>query len=506
MKKVSIILMLITVVSKVLGFFREWMLSATYGKSVVADAFIFSFNLPYQIFAVIIAAFVTGFIPMYTRVEKDKGEKAANSFLNNTLNTMLLIGIVFSVVVYFFAEPIIQNVFLRQAKPELLMMVVSFVKITIFTILFSCIIQLLVGFLQLKNSFIFPNLLGFPLNIIIISFIIFSRKTGPELLPIGIFLAFSVQALLLFGYARIKGYKFEAKLNFKDIYLKRMILLAIPLMIASGASSIGQLVINSLASGYDGGLSLLNYSTKLGAMVDGIFGTAIVSVVYPQLSRAISLRQTEKAQEQMSDSLVSILLFVLPAAVGLFVLALPISQFVYQSSQFDYQSVLQLVPVLQAYAFGIPFFSIYNLVIKVYYSYQDMKTPTYISIGMIGLLILISTILNPILGVPGIMLAQSISFLVAIIVQIWLLKNKFSDFNYREFFGQIFKILIACLVMGVTVYTIYLFLSSFLSLRLAVIFTILGAVFVYLTLVLMLHIKAVDDIIVSLRTKIKGSN
>ncbi|NLC41885.1 MAG: murein biosynthesis integral membrane protein MurJ, partial [Erysipelothrix sp.] len=92
MKKASIFIMILSILSKLLGFVRETVLAAFIGAGDVSDAFVYSLSLPTTFFSVVIAAFVTGLIPMYTRVENDEGSDRAMRFLNNTLNIMLLFG------------------------------------------------------------------------------------------------------------------------------------------------------------------------------------------------------------------------------------------------------------------------------------------------------------------------------------------------------------------------------------------------------------------------------
>ena len=44
MKKASIFVMIVTVLSKLLGFVRETVLAATFGPGAISDAFIYSFG------------------------------------------------------------------------------------------------------------------------------------------------------------------------------------------------------------------------------------------------------------------------------------------------------------------------------------------------------------------------------------------------------------------------------------------------------------------------------
>lgn len=78
MKKTAIILMIITIVSKILGFGREVVLSYFYGATNISDAYLISWSIPFIIFGFIGTGISTGYIPMYSNIEKEYGIKEGN--------------------------------------------------------------------------------------------------------------------------------------------------------------------------------------------------------------------------------------------------------------------------------------------------------------------------------------------------------------------------------------------------------------------------------------------
>lgn len=71
MKKTALILMLITVVSKMLGFIRDITLSYFYGASAISDAYLISITIPLVIFSFIGIGISTGYIPIYSEIKKN---------------------------------------------------------------------------------------------------------------------------------------------------------------------------------------------------------------------------------------------------------------------------------------------------------------------------------------------------------------------------------------------------------------------------------------------------
>lgn len=503
MKKASVLIMVLSILSKIFGFIREATLAAVVGAGDISDAFVYSLSLPTTFFSVVIAAFATGLIPMYTRVENEEGSARAMRFLNNTLNIMLLFGVGAVAILFFFTE-ISLSVLMPSASAEALYYLVPFIKVTSFSILFTCIIQILTGFLHVKNSFLSVALLGFPLNIVLITAIYLTKSFGVDILPYAILIAYGVQTVLILGYAHFKGFRYKFTLDFKDEHTQKMIILALPLIVSSATSSLGVMVNNGLASSYEGGVTMLSFATRVGGMVDGIFGSAIMTVMYPSISKAISLGQHEKAKREFGESLISELIFILPATLGLLMLARPIINLVFVRGEFSMADAVILEPIMIAYSLGLVFYSTHNLLVRVFYSYQDMKTPRNISMGIIGIQIVLGVILSNLIGLTGIKLAGTIAFAIGVTIEFKLLMNKFKSFPTKKYGKQAVKILIATAIMGLAVLVCKLFLQTRLGNTTFLLITIIVAIGVYFMAILSLHVETFDDLIDAIRRKVKG--
>ena len=75
MKKTALIIMIVTIFSKVVGFGREITLSYFYGASNISDAFLISLTIPSAVFSFIGTGISTGYIPLYSKIEQKYGQK-----------------------------------------------------------------------------------------------------------------------------------------------------------------------------------------------------------------------------------------------------------------------------------------------------------------------------------------------------------------------------------------------------------------------------------------------
>ncbi len=503
MKKASLFIIIVSLLSKVLGFVRETVLAATYGAGNISDAFIFAYGLPGTLFSVIAAAFVTGFIPMYSRVEADDGEEAAGRFMNNILHVMLIFSILVVSIFLLIPEPII-GFLLPNATPELLEFVLPFTQITVFSILMTSLIQLMTGFLHLKDYFVFPMLMGFPMNIVVIFTIMVSRRIGTHVLPIGILVSYILQASLIVGFSMRKGYRYKPTLDFKDPDLRRMLYLAIPLIIGSSTGTIGDMINKAIVSGVEGGVSYINYSTKLGSILQSVFGTAITSVAYPSLARSIARNDMEETYKSFGDAVISICLLIAPAALGLIVLARPIVQVVYMRGEFTQADLDITVPVFLGYSVGLIFISLRDLFTRMFYSFQNTKIPMWNSIIMASIQGVLAIVLFRTIGIHGVTWAMSIATIVGLINLGLRLRKQLVGFPIRRYFNQAIRILIASVVMAIVSLTLFNVLSSGgLMTLLALAAAIMTGIITYLVLVIVLRVEPVISLIHSVKAKLR---
>lgn len=91
---------MLTFVAKIFAFGRELVLSNYYGADAISDVFILSMTIPVTIFGFISSGVVSGVIPIYYRVDREKGKVRALLFCSQITN--LIIGVCFVFVVGYF--------------------------------------------------------------------------------------------------------------------------------------------------------------------------------------------------------------------------------------------------------------------------------------------------------------------------------------------------------------------------------------------------------------------
>lgn len=506
MKKTALILMVITIVSKFFGFFRDITLSFYYGASNVSDAYLISITIPNVIFAFIAMGITTGYIPLYSKLIQDYGENVGNDFTNRLSNLLLMVSTILIFLGLCFTEPIVK-LFAAGFEGETLKLAVLFTKISILGLYFTGLISLHSSYLQVKGNYIIPGLIAFPMNFLIILFIIFSANYDIVLLSIGTVIAAGSQLLLLIPFSKRKGYRYQVKIKIFDNNIKNMVILSIPLIVGVSVNQLNVLVDRSLASGInEGGISALHYANTLNLFVQGIFVISISTVIFPTLSKMVAKNNKDEFKKVVSTSLIGVVLLVFPISVGSILFSKEIIQILFGRGAFDEEAVKLTASALFYYSFGMLGFGIREIVSRVFYSLQDTKTPMINAAIAILINIILNLILSKYLGIGGLALATSISGIICSILLLIGLRKKIGDINLKEMVISTIKILVASLIMGVCAKFVFAYSKSFFTTTFSLVLSIVIGIIVYSITILLIRINLVIDAKSEISKKMKSKS
>jgi putative peptidoglycan lipid II flippase len=501
MKKTALILMILTIFSKIFGFARDITLAYFYGTSNISDAYLISTTIPLVIFSFIGIGINTGYIPMYSKIQNIKGAKEANRFTNNLVNFLIIICTIIFILGFLLTNQIVK-VFASGFQGDTLALTVKFTRISLFGIYFMGLIYIFNGFLQLKENYIIPALVGFPLNIFIIASIFLSSKTNVVVLSIGSVIAAASQLILVLPFAYKKGYRYKFILDIKDEHIKNMVYIALPVIIGVSVNQINTLVDRTIASQISvGGISALNYANRLNGFVQGIFVLSIATVMYPMISKMAAENNMTGFKKSVSEAISSINLLVLPTTIGAMIFAEPIVRLLFGRGAFDANAISMTSYALFFYSIGMIGFGLREILSRTFYSLQDTKTPMINAAIAMTINIILNIILSKFLGIGGLALATSISAIFCTVLLFTSLRKKIGSFGMKSITISFIKILCASLVMGVIAKVSYNTLFNSIGANLSLILSIgIGAI-TYFIIIYFMRIEEVDVIVNAIRRK-----
>jgi putative peptidoglycan lipid II flippase len=151
------------------------------------------------------------------------------------------------------------------------------------------------------------------------------------------------------------------------------------------ANQIGYLIVQWLANGQRGGYSAYISAFTFYMLPHGLFAVSVITALLPGMSEDAVNGNWDAFRSRLSTGMRATFLLILPAAVGLFVLAEPIIRLLLEHGVMRARSVDLVAGVLRFFVLGLVPFSLFQLLLRAFYALQDTKTPFLVNCGAVAL-------------------------------------------------------------------------------------------------------------------------
>ncbi|MCM8796035.1 MAG: murein biosynthesis integral membrane protein MurJ [Candidatus Omnitrophica bacterium] len=481
---------LATLISRFLGFIRDVVIARVFGILPLAEAFVVSFKIPNLLRDFLgegatNAAIVPVFSEYALRHSKEEFWELANVVLNLLL---IILGIVTILGITF--APLIVRIIAPGfiANPEKLAMTVRLTRILFPYILLISLAAYAMGILNSLKHFSLPAFAPCLLNI---SLIVFALIFGESMttFSLGVMVGGVLQLLVQIPVLYRRGFRLKP---FRHLYHPQAVVigrLMLPRLLSTGIYQLNNFVdsiFGSLAFIVgEGGVAILYFSYRLIQFPLGIFANSLSQAILPTLSEQ-ALEDTHTGlKKTLSFGLRATMLVMLPATLGLMVLAQPIIAGLFASKRFDAVAVKLTAQTLFFYSLGLFAYGAKKVIQAVFFALRDTITPTKIAFVSLVINIILNAILMFALKIAGLALATSMSGIVSFLLLFSILKKRLKDFDTKDIRNTFWRILVASLGMGGVCY-----IFKNLPLGIAVFFGILS----YLVFCFLLRVKEIKDL------------
>ena len=157
--------------------------------------------------------------------------------------------------------------------------------------------------------------------------------------------------------------------------VRHILALAIPGVIAGGATQINSLTSQVLTGADEGARTVLYNADRLYQLPLGLVGVAIGLALVPRLAKAFALNDVEGAQKSMDDGVGLSMALTIPAAAALGVMPAFIMEAVFVRGAFTTEDAKRVADVLMHFAWGVPAFVLAKVFTPPFFARQDTKTP-----------------------------------------------------------------------------------------------------------------------------------
>lgn len=448
--KTALIIMIISILGRGLGFVRESILASHFGASLETDAYKIAFSIPIMILATLSALISTTLIPIYSDYIKHKTKQESDYYINNLINIVSLISLAITIVC-FLLTPFLIKILAPGFHGEAYDLTIKLTLIMLPSIIFYALCNISEGYLQSNKIFIITASTAIPFNLFIILSILIPANRSIEVVTIGSLIAVASQFLVQVPFMRKNGFHYKRVLNFKDEGLKKTFFLMIPVFLSSSFIQLNIFLNRMLASTLAvGSISSLDYADKVNNIIYNIIIGPIIMLIFPKLS---SLYDDHKEFcEHLLSTFKTIIHIALPTTIFLLVFSQDITSLLYERGEFSSQATYTTALALKYYALGIPGICIVSLLVKTFYSIKDSKTPMKNEILIACTNIVLSFLLLKSNGVAGLAFSASFAYTIGSGTLLYCTYKRFPQFDTKKVLRTFFKTLIVSIIIGASLF------------------------------------------------------
>jgi len=456
-----------TLLSRLVGLFRDRAFAHYFGAGPVMDAYYAAFKIPDLIYnLLILGALTAGFIPTFTKLFCQGSDKSPAWRLASNIFNIAGISLVVLCGLGMIFAPSLTPLIAPGFSSENLARATDFTRIMFLSPFFLGLSMTLGGILQSLRRFVLYSIAPIFYNLgIIFGAVFLARWFGPIGLAWGVVLGAFIHFALQFYGARSAGWRWRWHFNLRDADTRLIGKLMIPRTLGLAISEVNIVVITILASLLPiGSVAIYNFASNLQAVPIGIIGIPFALAVFPVLSAAAATNNRLDFIKNLSSTTRQILFLMTPLAIIILLLRAQVVRVVLGSGAFDWTATTQTADALAFFAFGLFAQSLIPLFARAFYSWSDTKTPFIIGV-IAELLAIIAalTLMRP-LGVAGLALAGSIGATVNICILAIYLRNKLGRLDGEQIVSSFFRFAIAGLAMAVVVQALKYPLAKILNL------------------------------------------
>ncbi len=374
---------------------------------------------------------------------------------------------------------------------------VEMIRLVLPAVFFLGLSGIITGLLYSLKRFAYPAFTTVAYNAaIVIIALALSPMFGITSLIIGIIIGAASQVVL--QLPGLRDMRYRVVIDFSHPALRKILKLYVPVVAGLSISIVGVAIDRNLAS-HTGAQSLawMQDATVLIQFPLGLVATAISMAILPELSRQSSAAgqpsPTINFQNTLAFGIKLVLLLILPATLGLFVLARPIVVLLFEHGAFTANDTAATVTAVSFYLIGLPFAAIDQPLVFAFYARKNTFLPNLVAFAGVAIYLVVALALVQPLGMIGLVIANSAQLTGHALFMLWLTHSRLGGFGESAMFATTAKILLASILMGAAAFGSLAILPNSNVLRVIVPAIIAGVI--YLALLWLLRVREVDRLV-----------
>ena len=467
-----------TLVSRGLGLLRDMATAALLGmsKGGVADAFWFAFRIPNlfrQLFGE--GAMTASYLPVLT-VQWGNDRQVARQLASVVVT---LLAVVLAVLVAI-GELVFGLIWLVWGDVPGVGLLTGLSAVMLPYLLLICIAAQLTTMLYAAQHFTVPALTPTMLNIV---WLIAAWGVAPRFAPnetaqayvlaVGVLAAGVAQVVVQLPMLRRLGFRFDYHWPAARAGVGQIVRSMAPTMLGLAVTQINTLVDSLIAWGLaatpngpqtiawlggaihypmqQGAVAAIYFGDRLCEFPLGVVGLAVGVALFPLLARHAGRGDVQRLGADMTLGLRLVFCLAVPAGVGLFLLAQPISRLLFQRGQFQPEDTVRAARMVAWYATGVWAYCESAIVVRGFYAMNDYRTPARLAAWMVTLNLALNLTLIWPMAEAGLAVSTSISAGVQVLLLMAIFARRHAPLDRRQLVRTAMHTVLSTLMMGAAV-------------------------------------------------------
>ena len=511
-----------TLLSRLLGFFRDMGIASVLGAGVLSDAFFAVLQLV-NVFRRMLAegALNAAFVPLWLRVKAADGEQGADRFFRAVLEAMILACGALALIGLLFA-PAVVGALAPGFGGERGALAADYLHIAAPYVVLAGAVAVLAAALNAQGRVGAAALGIVAFNAVLLLALAWIAAFGPALpattgalLAHAIVLAGIVQlAVTGAGFLRLPRQKTRPpkerlRLQFGfSADARRFLARAVPGLVAAGVPQLKLIAGAMVASASPAAVSWLYYANRLYELPLGVVSIASAAVLVPAIALSVRDGAPEAIAAAQSRGYEIGLGLALPSAVGFALLAQPIAGGLFERGAFGAHDTAAVAAALAAICAGLPGHVLEKVLGAVSFAHEDTRTPMLAALAGLATAVAGALVLFPHYGHVGVAAAIAISGWVGAALLGAILARRGWLRCDRAAARRLPRIVAATLIMGMVIFAAHDLSASLpgasgslARLALLVVLVALGLA-VYLASLELLGVARLRDLVAAVRARL----
>jgi len=375
------IVMASVLVSRVLGFLRDWTVAHQIGSNAITDAYYAAFTLPdFLNYLVAGGSLSITFIPVFTKFVAENREDEGWHVFSTVVTSMGIFLAALVVVGEIYAAQLVELIapgFSPTEKARVIFLTRLMMPAQI------CFYQgsILSAVQYAKGQFVVPSLAPVVYNLgIILGGVLLSPRIGITGFAVGVLAGAVAGNFLLQIYgARRAGARFSPNLDLRHPGFWLFVKLTVPIMLALSLVFTDDWIIRWFGSYLvPASITWLSYAKTLMRVPLGVVGQAVGVASFPFLAQLYSEGKLEELNRTLNATLKGLMLLLMPISALTIAQATPLVYLVFSHTRLRADDLQATAATLAVFSLGMFAWGAQNILARGFYAARDTLTPAIV--------------------------------------------------------------------------------------------------------------------------------